>query len=1113
VSDDAAVRERVVSELDATFFVEAGAGTGKTTVLTARIVNVLGAGRCTIDQLAAVTFTEAAAAELRDRVRTSLEIAALDRTRPADERARCQSAARDVDQASISTIHAFAGELLRAFPLEAGLPPGFATLDEIQQSLLFDERFKAWFWGETLREPLRTPVKRALLLGLGQDGLRAVAASLEDVHDLIGPDTAWEAPPPRSAGRAAWFAGTRLTQLQRCVPYALDGADDPLVRVVLSARSSARQLLAASTEEEALSALQGVGRLPSLLEDPERWRDALDRRNAGVVVSETLQAINDRVGATLEAHRGATLADMLNALRDFVLAGVAQRRTQGVATFHDLLTWARNLLRDNASVRHTAQARYQRVFIDEFQDTDPLQAEIAFYLAADEADARGLPADWRDLRLVPGKLFVVGDPKQSIYRFRGADIAIYDDLLARFSAHRAQLSQNFRSVSPILEWVNHHFDRHMRPREGLQPAYAPLAPHGDAALLASSAGAAPDGGVPDGGVPDGGVAGGGMTDGGVAGGGMTGSATPGGVRRVGGLIDGAAADAAEAEARTFAALARAAVEQTWPVIPRALEKDGSPRSPAPRTAAYRDICILLPARTHLRRLERALEDSGVPYHVEAGKLVLATQEVRDLLACLRAIEDPSDQVALVAALRSLAYACSDVDLLRWVEQGGQLNHEAPREGPPGPVRDALNSLAEFHRRRLLLSPPALIEAFIADRLLVAAAFGAARPREAWRRLRYVVSRARAFTSTGTGRHTLRAFLDWIESLQRADVRDPESGSTEPDEDAIHIQTVHGAKGLEYPIVLLGGLGSPSRGGSFGSVELIPDRRAGRLACRVGQTWYTPDFAEAAAREKAMAAAEAVRLLYVATTRARDHLVLSLYRGRYSESSAAATIERNLGEAPPELCPRLEVPEPRSAPGDPSDTVSTLETRPETWSEHLDAERTWEVARARLLASAESPSAVSGWWSTSAAPDVAPPNPPPEATDIRRNVAFLPKLTGCWSKNASTWCTEVVRISERCSPAHATRTSYRRSSEPSKPAPDLDSTPLISSSLQPSCIDASGRERADVGSAAVAHIRAGSRELNRRGTPREACSGVRRRAARRRAARLSGEVVRGLHLAA
>ncbi len=241
---DASSRQRVITDLESTFFVEAGAGTGKTSVLTQRIVHVVAAGRSTIDRLAAVTFTEAAAAELRDRVRTGLEQAALDTGRSTDERARCRAAAQDVDQASISTIHAFAGELLRTFPIEAGLPQGFATLDEIQQALLFDARFRTWFWQDALHEPLRAAVKRALLLGLGQESLRSLAAALEDVHDLLGPETSWEAPPPPSAGRAAAFAGTRLTQLQRCMPYALDGTDDPLVRVVLGARSSARQLLA-----------------------------------------------------------------------------------------------------------------------------------------------------------------------------------------------------------------------------------------------------------------------------------------------------------------------------------------------------------------------------------------------------------------------------------------------------------------------------------------------------------------------------------------------------------------------------------------------------------------------------------------------------------------------------------------------------------------------------------------------------------------------------------------------------------------------------------------------------------------------------------------------------
>src|SRR5262249_32967712 len=157
---------------------------------------------------------------------------------------------------------------------------------------------------------------------------------------------------------------------------------------------------------------------------------------------------------------------LLEFLRDFALKGARERRLAGTALFHDLLAWARDLLRDNRAVRHRAQARYQRIFVDEFQDTDPLQAEIAFFLSAGGRDNRAVPPDWRDVALVPGKLCLVGDPKQSIYRFRGADIAVYDDLLQRMRNVRELLTHNFRSVEPVLDWVNHHFTAQMRPDTG-----------------------------------------------------------------------------------------------------------------------------------------------------------------------------------------------------------------------------------------------------------------------------------------------------------------------------------------------------------------------------------------------------------------------------------------------------------------------------------------------------------------------------------------------------------------------------------------------------------------------------------------------------------------------
>lgn len=218
---DQDVRERLLNELDRTFFVEAGAGTGKTTTLVGRIVNLVATGRVTMEHLAAITFTEAAAAELRDRVRERLERAAADPTRAEAQQAHCRRAVEEIDLAAISTIHAFAAGLLRTYPLEAGLPPAFATLDEIEQGLLFEERFKAWFWQEALEEPARSIVRRALLLGLTQGtaaraggGSRGAARPAAPGYHLA--DTAGRSRPAgRARGRSATAGARCLDRLRR----------------------------------------------------------------------------------------------------------------------------------------------------------------------------------------------------------------------------------------------------------------------------------------------------------------------------------------------------------------------------------------------------------------------------------------------------------------------------------------------------------------------------------------------------------------------------------------------------------------------------------------------------------------------------------------------------------------------------------------------------------------------------------------------------------------------------------------------------------------------------------------------------------------------------------
>src|SRR5438105_12308530 len=199
---DAAQRTRLRSEFDTTFFVEAGAGTGKTTEVVGRIVALVAAGRVRARELVAITFTEAAAGELRARVREGLEDGARD-AQTADARERCAAAARDITEASIDTIHAFAGALLRTYPLEVGLPPNFEMLDDIQQEAELDERFRAYF-DDLGKGPERDLARRALLLGLTPVQLRSLARSLHEHYDLLTAGEPWPpADPPIDAVAAA----------------------------------------------------------------------------------------------------------------------------------------------------------------------------------------------------------------------------------------------------------------------------------------------------------------------------------------------------------------------------------------------------------------------------------------------------------------------------------------------------------------------------------------------------------------------------------------------------------------------------------------------------------------------------------------------------------------------------------------------------------------------------------------------------------------------------------------------------------------------------------------------------------------------------------------------
>ncbi|MEX2599961.1 MAG: 3'-5' exonuclease, partial [Dehalococcoidia bacterium] len=524
--------------------------------------------------------------------------------------------------------------------------------------------------------------------------------------------------------------------------------------------------------------------------------------------------------------------------------------------------WARDLLRDDIGVRDYFRHKFTHLLIDEFQDTDPIQAEIALYLAEEVPPGTResqRPRRWEDIQPQSGKLFVVGDPKQSIYRFRQADITLVNRLRDILGVDTLPLVQNFRSHRPVIEWANHVFGQWMVEGEG-QPPYAPL--HWKWEVAEDS---------------------------------RLGPA----VHALGGPLPLKMPEVRRAEARAVARLMQRIRAEGWQVRDGE-EPGGGARF---RPALYRDVCLLVPRRTGLLRdLELTLEDAGVPYRLESASLVFDTQEVRDLLNCLEAVDNPVDGVALVAALRSPAFACSDVDLVSHLDGGGRLDYLRPgSNAPEGPVSDSLHALAEYHEQARWQSFPMLVERFVRGRKLLELALDHPRPREQWRRYQFVIDRARAFAEAGGT--SLRAFLQWMREQQEEHARAVETPVPEGDEDAIRVLTIHGSKGLEFPIVVLADLGGAANAKSPAvlfrrqtNAESSEAAAGGAVHVHLGQ-FETLGYQGLRDWELEREQEEQVRLMYVASTRAKDHLVVSRFQVEEARhTSAASTIDAYMNGA-------------------------------------------------------------------------------------------------------------------------------------------------------------------------------------------------------------------------
>ncbi len=838
----------VARDLNATILLEAGAGTGKTTVLVDRLVECLLAGAA-VDRVVAITFTEKAAGELRQRVRERLEERVVDDTSPAGERELLGAALAGLDAAPVSTIHAFAARLLRDHPVEAGVDPAFVQLDQTGSALDLEKQWRAWLDGLAGAPGGRTGAPQALFgeflaAGAAVDGLRELARrrfaeryAVDPAPDPVPPDLATalgdarrEAAALRGLAAACADAGDQLCGL--CLGLA-DAVDDLDPRAGLHvAGAGARRVVGGKHWGK-------VGRKAS-------WTD----KDAVVALRER---VRDALEAAAAAYDAYVAAVALRLADDFAAAAVHARRQSGLLDFDDLLGKARDLLRGEPgrqtaalAVRRALAERFDYLLVDEFQDTDPLQAEIVFFLAEREPRATA----WSDVVLEPGKLFLVGDPKQSIYRFRRADIGMYHAVAAAIEAQGGRvvpLTHNFRTVAPLVDWVNGVFEQVIGGDEtpGLQPGYHRLTaarpPQAEPAVVVLETGA-------------------GGHD--AAGAGVAAQCTR--------------------EAQAVAACVRDAVAAG---------------------VAPGDVALLLPVFTHVAYYERALRDAGVPYRVEGGRTYYARREVRDLVTVLRALSAPRDQVATFAALRTLAFAFSDDDLYEFSAAGGSFDCLAAQDEVWGsldghlalPLRDALACLRDLwsgcHLRAAWETLDDLVRR---TSYLEALAAWAADPEQAIGNVDQLLAVASAFDAEpGASFHSFVRHVR--EQTTAADTAESPVGEAG---DAVRILTVHKAKGLEFTVVVAADLAAAPRGPSRG--DLFVDRRRRTIACALaseagdagGRRFATPGYDGVVADEAAAAAHEQRRLLYVALTRARDRLVVPV---RSKESGLAALLAGHLDD--------------------------------------------------------------------------------------------------------------------------------------------------------------------------------------------------------------------------
>ena len=801
-------QQKAIETLDKNLLVKAGAGAGKTRVLVERYIAILRQSAADVEGIVAITFTRKAAREMKERVRSQVRRLVAEAADGSEWR-RWREVDRKLDSAPISTIHSLCSRLLRENPAEAGVDPEFSLLETAEEETLFDETWRELLDAAAVRQDawlvhllaVYSPAQirqdfLPLFKQLYTGGL--IGPQLESV---LWPDAAV------SAGNAAALLKNCYQELFRWIPEQgkLNKTQTALAEVRANWLEMASRIDQAADDVALLDALEVP--LKGLRSSGD-FGEAIRSRKA---------AAQEYRGVLLDLQVQRIAPDLCEWFRLMAQSWDRAKQQRGALTYDDLESGTERLLRNHPAVCERYLQRFRYLMVDECQDINERQRQIIYLLAGGQPEC-----------LQGNKLFAVGDAKQSIYRFRGADSGVFARVQAdvcHSGGEVIELLDNFRSHRELVAAFNDFFLQ-------LMPVAVCEEETGGADTVEYSK--------------------------------LSGLRGEAGQARVEMWVQEAAGrSSGEARAQEAAMIAGR-------IRSMVAESDGA--------VNYRDIVVLLRAFTHVSLYEAAFAEAGIPYYVAGGRGFAGRQEVADALALLRFLDNPNDSLALFATLRSALFQLSDETLLRLRRAGGAGGiwsglavAGSIAELEPGQLQSALRSkslLTGWLARRGFLSPLQLLrEAFDAtgfDLLQLTQFMGDRR----YANLLKLLELAAGFAETGGN---LAEFLQYIEQ------RSKEEGEAEIDSetgDTVRIMTIHKSKGLEFPVVIVPELQRRFNLRSPLAVFLPGQGLGMKVPDATGKLCESARFRRICRRDHAQEKAELKRLLYVAMTRAERQVVLS-----------------------------------------------------------------------------------------------------------------------------------------------------------------------------------------------------------------------------------------------